>query len=242
MDTRHVQEDATKPTGRVTVDTSRPNAPSYVIHENVAWDYLEFDEGSEALMQNASAVCFGTLAQRNPTSRETIHRSLEAARHAIVVYDVNLRQSWYQKNWIEDSLRSSNIVKLNRDEVEVLSDLLGTSTDEPKRFADVLRQRYGPELICVTRGQEGCLLIGETDAADEPGMRIDVVDAVGAGDAFTAAMISARLRGWSLATTAWFANQVGALVATRRGAMPNLAEELGRMVAKAKSEPSGRAE
>lgn len=237
MDTRHIQRDPQRPTGYVTVDTARPNAPSYVIHENVAWDYLDFDDALEKLMKEASAVCFGTLAQRRPTSRETIRRALEAARDGVVVYDVNLRQSWYQRGWIEDSLRVADVVKMNVDEIAVLSDVLETGTSEPKELADVLGERYGLELVCITRAERGCRLFAGKDAVDEPGVRVDVADAVGAGDAFTAALVSARLRGWTLGATAWFANHVGALVAGREGAMPDLEEEFGRLVAEAEKEP-----
>lgn len=238
LDTRHIQKDTERPTGWVSVDTTHPEKPLFVIHENVAWDHLTFTEAVEGLMTEASAVCFGTLAQRGPQSRETIHRCLEAARDAILVYDVNLRQEWYQREWIERSLAASDIVKLNVDEVAVLSDVLGTGSLPPVEFADILLERYGLEWVCVTRAELGCLLFGGGSAYDEPGARVEVADAVGAGDAFTAALISSRLRGWSLSTTAWFANQVGALVATRPGAMPSLEAELARVISDAENQES----
>jgi fructokinase len=230
LETRHIQRDADRATGRVTVDSTDPQRPSYLIHQNVAWDYLEFDRPLERLMGEASAVCFGTLAQRSLQSRETIHRCLSAAPGALVVYDVNLRQSWYQREWIERSLRASRIVKLNANEVDVLAEVLQARSAEPPDFAGSLRKRYGVELVCITRAERGCLLIGAGQTADVPGVDVHVADAVGAGDAFTAGLIWAHLRGWSLPSAARFANEVGALVASRPGAMPVLTDELSTLV------------
>jgi fructokinase len=231
--TRHIQTDTQRPTGTVTVDTTRPEAPSFIIHEDVAWDHLVFDQAVEGLMEKASAVCFGTLAQRHPDSRKTILRALDAARDALIVYDVNLRQPWYRKGWIEDSLRASDIVKLNEDEVDFLADLLSTGTKDPVDTARFFLERYFIELIVITRGGRGCLVVGSKGAIDQPGVSVDVADSVGAGDAFTAALISSRFRGWPLDVTAWFANKIGSLVAARTGAMPDLGDELLAVVADA---------
>ena len=230
LETRHVQRDAARPTGWVTVDSTDPQRPSYLIHQNVAWDHLEFHRPLERLMSEASAICFGTLAQRGLLSRETIHRCLSAAPGALVVYDVNLRQSWYQPDWIERSLQASRIVKLNANEVGVLAEVLQIRSAEPPSFAAALRNRYGVDLVCITRAERGCLLIGPDQTADIPGVEVEVADAVGAGDAFTAALISARLRGWLLSAAAKFANEVGALVASRPGAMPVLTDELAALI------------
>ncbi len=235
LDTRHVQRDCSRPTGYVTVNTTNPDRPLFIIHEHVAWDALEFNEELESLMSAAAAVCFGTLAQRSLRSRETIHHCLSAAQNTLIVYDVNLRQNWYERGWIERSLRAAHIVKLNIDELAVLASLLETESADPQRFAADLRARFGVELVCVTRAEEGCLLIGRDETADVPGVRVEVADAVGAGDAFTAALISARLRGWGLQRAARFANEVGALVAARPGAMPALAAELADLIAKAQA-------
>ena len=232
LETRFVQRDDERPTGRVTVDTKDPERPSYVIHENVAWDSLEFNDDLERLMGNASAVCFGTLAQREPQSRETIQRALSAAAKALIVYDVNLRQSWYQRDWIERSMRAARIVKLNMDEIGELGNLLEAGLAEPPAFAAVLRDRFGVEITCITRADQGCLVIGPCETVDVPGRDIDLVDAVGAGDAFTAALISAFLRGWPQRTAAMFANEVGALVTSRPGAMPVLRDDYADLVSR----------
>jgi fructokinase len=226
MMTTHIQTDTQRTTGTVTVDTTRPEAPSFIVNENVAWDHLVFDRALEGLMEKASAVCFGTLAQRHPDSRMTIRLALAAACDAVIVYDVNLRQPWYRKGWIEDSLQASDIVKLNEDEVIVLADMLSTGTHSPRDTARFFLERYIIELIVITRGERGCLLVGGKGAVDQPGFSVDLADSVGGGDAFTAALISSHLRGWPLDVTAWFANRVGSMVAARPGAMPDLGEEL----------------
>ncbi|UCD28675.1 MAG: carbohydrate kinase [Planctomycetota bacterium] len=230
LDVGYIQRDTDKKTGYVTVDTSNPARPVFTIHEDVAWDHIEFDERLERLMKEASAVCFGTLAQRNPASRETIASCLKAANHAFIVYDVNIRQSWYRHDWIEDSLLASHVAKLNIDEIEVLDKALQIGSVEPPAFADALQQRYDVDMVCITRAEDGCILIVGGEYVEAPGIEVEVSDAVGAGDAFTAALISARLRDWSLKTTADFANRVGALVAGQSGAMPPLADEFEAIV------------
>ncbi len=234
MDTQYIQKDAQNPTGTVTVDTTHPEAPSFVIHENVAWDHLAYDEPLEDLMARASAVCFGTLAQRHAVSRKTIRRALESARRAVIVYDINLRQSWYRKDWVEDSLQVSDVVKLNESESLTLADILASGTHHPGDTARFLLERYALDLVVVTRAERGCLLIGNEATVDEPGIPTDVVDSVGAGDAFTAALISSRLRGWPLDVTAWFANRVGSMVAAQSGAMPALHGKIDGILSDAK--------
>lgn len=230
LNTAWIQRDADHPTGTVTVDTSQADHPSYVIHQDVAWDQIQADAPLCDLMRRAAAVCFGTLAQRSPTSRQAIYRALDAVQpECLVVYDVNLRQQWYERSWVEESLRRSKIVKLNADEVPILSRLLELGSEAYAAFATAVQQRFGIDTVCITRAEKGCLLIDGHEAVDLPGVPIEVADAVGAGDAFTAAMIVGRLRGWTLASQAAFANQVGALVASRPGAMPILGPEFSAL-------------
>ena len=230
LDTRFPQTDAHRPTGRVTVDDSDPQAPCYTIHEGVAWDALEYEASIAKLMQGAAAVCFGTLAQRADGSRETIHRALADAGRALIVYDVNLRQSWYTREWIERSLRACRVVKLNVDELAVLAAVLETGDADAVDFSRQVQSRFGVDLVCVTRGGAGCLLLRREEVVDLPGEPVQVADAVGAGDAFCAALIFGLLRNWSLERVAAFANRVGGLTASRRGAMPPLRDEYATLV------------
>jgi fructokinase len=225
LDLSAMQRDAEHPTGRVTVDVSDPHHPTYVIHENVAWDFIAADPALLGLAARADAICFGSLAQRSPVSRAAIHAALGAARDTcLVVFDVNLRQHWWDAEGIARSIEAADIVKLNHDEVAALAPVLKLPA-EPREFAAGLLRRHAAQVVCVTRAEHGCLLIGRSDAVDLPGVKVNVVDAVGAGDAFSAALIVATLRGWPLRSAGRLANQVGALVATRPGAMPDLVTE-----------------
>lgn len=239
LDTQHIQTDPDRPTGKVTVSTANPDRPTFVIHEDVAWDSIAFDEELEQVFAGASAVCFGTLAQRSQISRQTIHRCLAAARKALIVYDVNLRQLWYRREWIEQSLHAAAVVKLNSDEVGVLASLLQTGTSEPRKFAEALQRGFGVQIVCMTRSEHGCLVVGPNEVVDAPGRDVEVVDAVGAGDAFTAAFISGILRQWPLSAATAFANEVGTLMVTRPGAMPAIADELAELVAQFEPRSTG---
>jgi fructokinase len=229
LDLSALQRDPELPTGRVTVDTSDPASPRFEIHENVAWDAIEADPALERLAGDAAAVVVGTLAQRALRSRNTIRRCLDIAGERLTVYDVNLRQPHYRREWIEDTLRRARIVKLNDDEVRVLSGLLG-APDDLTGFARAVLDRYGCELVCITRGADGCAVVSAEAVHEEAGEPVEVADAVGAGDAFTAGLISGLLRGWDAGRAAQLANRLGARVAASPGAMPDLDAELPELL------------
>lgn len=231
LDLRLVRRDPGRATGRVSVDTSRPDAPRFTIHENAAWDAIELGPELEQAARECAALCVGTLAQRTKRSRDTIRRCLELARSALTVYDVNLRPPFYRREWIEATLERVRVVKLNDDEVRVLDDLLELRAGDETGFARSLIGRFGLEWVCVTRGARGCLMVSADEVHDEAGVPVRVIDAVGAGDAFTAGMISGLLRGDSAAEIARSANRLGAAVAARAGAMPDIAGPPGVGVA-----------
>ncbi len=222
LQTSAIQRDPTAPTGRVTVSFNDQNQPEYVIHEGVAWDNLEFHDELSQLMQKAKAVCFGTLAQRCEKSRTSIQQAVQATSpDCLRVYDVNIRQSYYDIAWIEASLKLANIIKLNDEEVELLAPLLGLPSDF-QAFSKKLIQKFDLDLVCITRGANGCLLSSQDDVVDVAGERIQVADTVGAGDAFTAGLIVSQLQGKTLKDSGHFANKIGGIVASHRGAMPEL--------------------
>jgi fructokinase len=226
----NIQRDATHPTGHVSVDASDPDAPTYTIHENTAWDHLELTDAWAELFARASCVCFGTLAQRSDRTRATIRECVAAATGGLIVYDVNLRPPWYERSWIESSLAAADVVKLNIDELPIVANLVGISQAAPPRFCEAIIDAYDVRIVCVTRGGNGCCVASKNEAVECPGKQIEVADAVGAGDAFTAAFIHGVLAGWPLAVTADFANDVGALIATREGAMPDIREDYARLL------------
>lgn len=235
LSTDFIQTDAGHPTGTVTVQLDATGTPSYTIHENVAWDFLELTPELEALLPTLSAVCFGTLAQRGKTTRETIQKILDRVPDdCLKVYDVNLRQDFFSRELLETSLQKSNVAKMNDGEMEVLKPVFGLPQDlAPVDFALNLCEKYGLAEVCITRAEKGCFLVrkdGQT--ADVPGKIVQVADTVGSGDSFSAALIYTMLRGSDIQTQAEFANEVGTLVATRSGGMPPLQEELAALKAK----------
>jgi len=219
--TDSIQRDPVRPTGWVTVNTRCADQPTYEIHQDVAWDHIEPD-GLTGVLNQASAVCFGSLAQRSPTSRATVQQLVGQRGHALSVFDVNLRPPWYTREVIELSLGLSDVVKLNHEEVAAVTDLLQLDAADVDRFAASLRDRFGVRIVCVTRGADGCRASTADRTVDVPGRSVDVADSVGAGDAFTAAFVCGLLWDRPLEDTAPFANEVGALVAGRQGAMPDL--------------------
>ncbi|TWT51981.1 putative sugar kinase YdjH [Thalassoglobus neptunius] len=225
LETHGIQRDEAAPTGAVTVQFDERNQPTYVIHEGVAWDRLEFTEELEKIMKSASAVCFGTLAQRESTSRETILKAVQSVQDSCLkVYDVNLRQSYFTPDWIRDSLNLASVVKLNDEEVRVIAPLFNFSSDEVT-FGQQVIQEFSPGLVCITRGANGCCLVSADGVVEVDGKPVEVADTVGAGDAFTAGLITSLLRKKTLQETGDFANQVGGIVASHHGAMPELKEK-----------------
>jgi len=231
ISTRTLQFDSEHATGTVSVEMKEGNHPEYTIHENVAWAVMEYSPDWQVCMKSAAAVCFGSLAQRQARSRKTIQQCLAAtSEDCLTVYDVNLRQNYFSREIIEESLKACRVVKLNHEELVVLGELLDSSETNEKQFYRDLKSRYGVELMILTRGENGCLLLSDDGVLDVPGKKIQVADAVGAGDAFTAGLISALLKKWPLCAAGEFANSVGALVASRSGAMPELRTEYSELI------------
>jgi fructokinase len=214
IDTRH-------PTGTAKVDVDPAGQPTFQITENVAWDFFEWTPEWQKLASTTDAVCFGTLAQRAPQSRATIRSFLqEVGRGTTRIFDMNLRQNFYSSEMIDESLKLSDVIKLNETELPIaVKSLGGTFTDE-EHSARWLRDKYGLRLVCITRGAKGSLLVSSTEVHQHAGVRISVADTVGAGDAFTAALIYHYLRRASLATMNEAANRMGAWVASQTGATP----------------------
>jgi fructokinase len=229
LDLSLIQWDDELPTGAVTVHLEDPAHPHYTIHVPSAWDNLEATPEWLAAAARADAICFGTLAQRDVRSRQTIHRLLDAASDdCLIVYDINLRQNYYAKDWIERSIAASTIAKLNHDEAAILGPLLELPID-PRGFAAGLLTRSSLEAVCLTRAENGCLVATREEVIEVPGEKVEVADAVGSGDAFSAALIMAVCRNWPMSRAVRFANRVGALMATKPGATPNVAEDYARL-------------
>jgi fructokinase len=233
LSTELIQRDDRHPTGTVGVQLDEGGHPSYVIHTGVAWDHLAPDPMLLEAVRHASAICFGTLGQRSPIARSSIRQVIsQASDDCLVVFDVNLRQQFYSREVIEESLHIADMIKLNDEEVEVLNELLSLRVPHGD-FVDFGRRlisQFGPRLVCVTRGSEGAELVSELEHVHVAGRPVVVVDTVGAGDSFTAALVTSVLAGRPLKACGEIANAVGALVASRAGAMPSLEDEFRRIL------------
>ncbi|MHB8864738.1 MAG: carbohydrate kinase family protein [Pirellulaceae bacterium] len=214
------------PTGTVSVRLDSKRIPEFIIHEHVAWDAMTLSEAAQQWMGRADAVCFGTLAQRSETSRTTIRSLVKRVRPtALKVLDINLRQHYYSKNIIDASLRMANVLKINDEELMTVADLIEI-TGSPQDLMHELADLYQLSTVILTRGEEGSLLYREDAWFEHPGVPAQVVDTVGAGDAFTAATVLGLLAGWNLEEISTRANELAAYVCSQAGAMPPLPEEL----------------
>jgi fructokinase len=221
LPTAFIQEDANHPTGTVQVEIDAAGQPRFEISESVAWDFLEWTPQWHRLAQQAAAICFGSLAQRSEHSRATIHKFLSAAQpNALRVFDVNLRQNFYTAQILAESMQLATIVKLNHEELPQIMRLFKFEHHSEQDSAERLLSLHDLKLICITRGNDGSLLISAGECNEHPGFSVKVADTVGAGDAFTAALVHGYLRETSLAQINERANRVGAWVASQSGATP----------------------
>jgi fructokinase len=215
-----LQEDTDRPTGTVDVRIGGDGQPAFTITENVAFDFLSPEPAWNQLFSHSVAVCFGTLVQRNPGARAAVQQALALARNALVICDINLRQDYFDRERIESSLRACRWLKLNESELMILADLLRLQGETPSAHLRDLRRRFDVELACVTRGERGCLLQSDDEEIAVPGQRVEVVDTVGSGDAFTAGLLVMTLEGKDLSDAAMFANRLAARVAAAAGGTP----------------------
>lgn len=240
VDTSFLQVDPEHETGRVTVDFVN-GEPHYTIHEPAAWDFLSLSMQWVGLAERADAICFGSLAQRRETSRHTIQSlAAETRANCIRVFDVNLRPPFVSGEVIQESLELATVVKMNVEELPQVLRLVGLLSDE-ERFRKQLRsgaERLLAEfpdlqLVAVTRGSRGSLLVAREEWNDHPGFPVKQADGIGAGDAFTAALTHYMLRGASIATLNEAGNRWGGWVASQSGAMPALPDAVRETIAAA---------
>ena len=208
-----------KPTGTVQVELDAKGVPTYTIMEDVAWDNIPFTPEMEALARRADAVCFGSLVQRM-ASRESVLRFLRATRlEALKVFDINLRQHYYSREVLEESLNLADILKINDEEIRNGADMFGLGGDDTA-VCRALIDRYALRLVILTKGAAGSEVITADETIPQAAGEAKVVDTVGAGDSFTAAFVVAYLRGASLADAQRLASDTAAYVCSCKGAMP----------------------
>lgn len=222
----HMLENSSCPTGTVQVSINERGVPQYTIEEGVAWDNIRYNETLKALANRADCVCFGSLAQRNSISRNTIEQFLnDMPTGSYKVFDINLRQHFYTKEQIEKSFSLSNILKLNDDELDKVCnmfDVMGT----PLQQCQTLLTTYGWKMLILTCGEMGSYVITPNDISFLETPKVKVIDTVGAGDSFTAAFCTLLLKGESVRKAHRRAVDVSAYVCTQAGAMPVLPNHL----------------
>jgi len=222
-----VKRDPIHPTGQVLVSLDPTGQPTYQFAADTAWDHLTWSNDLESLAQRSDAVCFGTLGQRSPTSRNTIRRFVGATpASALRVFDVNLRQRFYDAETIESSLRIASAVKLNEDELPIVAELCGMNPGTPREMLRELVSRYELRLAALTRGPHGALLVSAAEESESPAVPAVVVDTVGAGDAFTATLVFDFLRGLPLVEINARANAVASFICSQLGATAQLPDNL----------------
>ncbi len=226
---RYLIEKVPYPTGTVQVELDDEGVPCYEIKENVAWDNIPFTSSLEMLAKNTRAVCFGSLAQRSIVSRQTINRFLDImpdGEGQCKIFDINLRQGFYDKEVISNSLQKCNVLKINDEELVTVSRLFGYPGIDLEEKCWILLAKYNLKMLILTCGVNGSYVFvpGKISFVGTP--QIEVADTVGAGDSFTAAFCSSILNGKSVRQAHEFAVEVSAYVCTQNGAMPELPQSL----------------
>ena len=214
-------------TGTVQVQLDSKGVPTYDIMEDVAWDNIPFTPEMEEVAHHCRAVCFGSLAQRNAVSRKNIYRFLDATpEDCKIIFDINLRQQFYTKEVIQESLSRCNILKINDEEIETVARIFGYAGLNMENTGWLLLGKYGLEILVLTCGTKGSYVFTPGKLFFQATPKVEVADTVGAGDSFTGAFCAAILKGLSVEEAHKLAVEVSAFVCTQKGAMPALPEEL----------------
>lgn len=213
-------------TGRVDITLDEGGSASYEFAQDCAWDYLPWSESLAACASVSDVVCFGTLGQRNSVSRASIQQFVATTSpDALRIFDINIRKPFYSQDVIVRSLELANVLKLNDEELPLLQgmlDLTGSIEQQLRR----LMQQFGLQAVAFTRGANGALLLRGDEASDLPGKPVNVIDTVGAGDAFTAAFSLGLLRDLDLDLINQRASEVAAYVCSHSGATPRFPPSL----------------
>lgn len=219
------------PTGTVDVLLDEKGVPTYKIHENVAWDNIPESSDLIRVAKQTRVACFGSLAQRSPVSRRTIRRFLDEmpdVPHCYKVFDINLRQHYYDAETIIACLEQANVLKINDEELVIVSELFGLGGISQADQCWALLGRYGLKMLILTCGTEGSYVYSLGKVSFQPTPKVEVADTIGAGDSFTAAFMTSIITGWSIEEAHKRAVAISAYVCTQPGAMPTLPEKLAK--------------
>ena len=215
------------PTGTVQVQLDEQGIPTYVIRENMAWDNIPFTPEIEEVARQCRAVCFGSLAQRNVVSRENIHRFLDATpKDCMKIFDINLRQNFYTREVIQESIQRCNILKINDEELVTIGRMFGYPGLDIENKCWLILGKYNLDMLVLTCGTNGSYVFAPGQMFFRETPKVQVADTVGAGDSFTGAFCSAILTGKTIAEAHKLAVEVSAYVCTQNGAMPKVSIEM----------------
>ncbi len=220
-----VSIDYDHPTGYVEASVDGNGIASYTFPDDAAWDHLTLNPMALSLAPLVDAVCFGTLAQRNEISRNAILTFLDAAPKALKIYDMNLRQSFYTEEIIRKSLERADVLKLNDDEIRIITPMFNLEGDDGEKLAS-LGEQFNLMLAVLTRGENGSILISQDRYVENKGQPVEnMADTIGAGDSFTAAVIIGLIKEQTLEEISEHANRLAAYVCSCKGAMPEVPDD-----------------
>jgi len=226
------------PTGTVGVELGPGGQPKFTIHENTAWDQVACTPEALDYARQADVVCFGSLASRSETTRNTVRTILDhCGVETLKVLDLNLRPPFVEKGIIENLLNRANVLKLNDDEIAVLANMFDCPHTEMIPQARWFFEQYSFRFLILTRGAQGSVLLRDGEIADHGGFALtpeEIGDTVGAGDGFTAAAILGYLAGWPLKRINETANAYAAFLCTQVGATPEVPKRFKTIFGKVK--------
>lgn len=223
----HIFPSVPYPTGSVQVSLDEKGVPAYDIKENVAWDNIPFTNEIESVARSCRAVCFGSLAQRNTVSRNTIRKFIESTPSGCIrIFDINLRQNFYTSNVIHYSLELCNILKINDEEIMLVSRMFNYDSSNIENVCRTIMEDFSLEMVILTCGTKGSYIFTKGGVSFMPTPKVNVADTVGAGDSFTGSFCAAILRGLPVAEAHKKAVEVSAYVCTQNGAMPEIPESM----------------
>ena len=215
------------PTGTVQVTLTGDGIPTYDIKENVAWDNIPLTDEMLEIAKNARAVCFGSLAQRNVVSRENIHKFLDATpKDCVKIFDINLRQQFYTKEVIKESLKRCNILKINDEELVLIGRMFGYPGLDIENKCWLILGKYNIDMLVLTCGTNGSYVFTPGQMSFQETPKVEVADTVGAGDSFTGSFVGSILNGKPVPEAHKIAVHVSAFVCTQNGAMPVVPDRL----------------
>ena len=223
----HIFPSVPYPTGSVQVSLDEKGVPAYDIKENVAWDNIPFTNEIESVARSCRAVCFGSLAQRNTVSRSTIRKFIESTPSGCIrIFDINLRQDFYTKDVICESMKRCNVLKINDEELVLIGRMFGYPGLDIENKCWLILGKYDLDMLVLTCGVNGSYVFTPGEMSFQPTPKVEVADTVGAGDSFTGTFCASILAGMTVAEAHERAVRVSAYVCTQNGAMPVLPEEV----------------